>query len=60
MYRVVFVEDDPELGQLIADFLARHDMTVHIEPRGIPRFAASKNKNPIWFSWISCYPAWMA
>jgi two-component system, OmpR family, response regulator RstA len=34
MYRVVFVEDDPELGQLIADFLSRHDISVHIEPRG--------------------------
>lgn len=34
MYQVVFVEDDPELAQLIADFLARHDMQLHIEPRG--------------------------
>ena len=32
--RIVFVEDDAELGALIADFLARHQMDVVLEPRG--------------------------
>ncbi|MFC3912676.1 two-component system response regulator RstA [Pseudaeromonas sharmana] len=34
MYRIIFVEDDPELGQLIAEFLGRQDMQVQIIPRG--------------------------
>ncbi|WP_024301352.1 two-component system response regulator RstA [Pseudogulbenkiania sp. MAI-1] len=33
-YRLVFVEDDAELAELIRDFLSRHDMEVQIEPRG--------------------------
>ncbi|WP_409420803.1 two-component system response regulator RstA [Pseudaeromonas sp. ZJS20] len=34
MYRILFVEDDAEMGQLIGDWLARHDMTVLLESRG--------------------------
>lgn len=34
MHRILFVEDDAEMGQLIGDWLARHDMTVLLEPRG--------------------------
>ncbi|BEV72192.1 MULTISPECIES: two-component system response regulator RstA [unclassified Paludibacterium] len=33
-YRVVFVEDDPELSGLISDFLSRHEMEVVVDPRG--------------------------
>ncbi len=33
-YRIVFVEDDPELAGLISEFLGRHEMSVVIEPRG--------------------------
>lgn len=33
-YRVVFVEDDPELSGLISDFLSRHEMDVVVEARG--------------------------
>lgn len=33
-YRIVFVEDDPDLAELISDFLSRHEMDVVIEPRG--------------------------
>lgn len=33
-YRIVFVEDDPELSGLVSHFLARHEMIVTIEPRG--------------------------
>ncbi|WP_189533451.1 two-component system response regulator RstA [Paludibacterium paludis] len=33
-YRIVFVEDDPELAGLISEFLGRHEMSVVVEPRG--------------------------
>ena len=46
MYHLVFVEDDPELGQLIADFLARHDMSVHIEPRGDTALQCIEERKP--------------
>ncbi|MEB0949987.1 two-component system response regulator RstA [Citrobacter sedlakii] len=31
---IVFVEDDPEVGALIAAYLAKHDFDVVVEPRG--------------------------
>ena len=34
MNTIVFVEDDPEVGSLIAAYLARHDIEVTLEPRG--------------------------
>ena len=34
MLQLVFVEDDPELAVLIADFLLRHEMQAHIVARG--------------------------
>lgn len=34
MHTIVFVEDDPEVGALIAAYLAKHDFNVVIEPRG--------------------------
>ena len=34
MNTIVFVEDDPEVGSLIAAYLAKHDMQVTVEPRG--------------------------
>lgn len=34
MNKIVFVEDEPEVGQLIAAYLGRHDMEVIVEPRG--------------------------
>ncbi|WP_115717869.1 two-component system response regulator RstA [Gallaecimonas mangrovi] len=34
MHRILLVEDDPEIGQLIAGWLGKHDMEVVIEPRG--------------------------
>jgi two-component system response regulator RstA len=33
-HRIVFVEDDADLAELIKDFLDRHEMEVVIEPRG--------------------------
>ncbi|MDF0607166.1 two-component system response regulator RstA [Neisseriaceae bacterium TC5R-5] len=33
-HRIVFVEDDADLANLISSFLSRHDMDVVIEPRG--------------------------
>ena len=34
MNTIVFVEDDLEVGSLIAAYLAKHDMQVTVEPRG--------------------------
>ncbi|WES70560.1 two-component system response regulator RstA [Superficieibacter sp. HKU1] len=34
MNKIVFVEDDPEVGALIAAWLGKHDFAVVIEPRG--------------------------
>ena len=34
MLQLVFVEDDPELAVLLADFLLRHEMQTHIVARG--------------------------
>lgn len=34
MNRIVFVEDDAEVGSLIAAYLAKHDIEVLVEPRG--------------------------
>ncbi|MNF46695.1 DNA-binding transcriptional regulator RstA [Aeromonas encheleia] len=34
MPRVLFVEDDPEIGQLISSWLGRHDIEVLLETRG--------------------------
>ena len=34
MTKIVYVEDEPEVGQLIAAYLGKHDMDVIVEPRG--------------------------
>ncbi|CDL34399.1 Transcriptional regulatory protein RstA [Enterobacter hormaechei] len=34
MNKIVYVEDEPEVGQLIAAYLGKHDMEVVVEPRG--------------------------
>jgi len=34
MNKIVFVEDDPEVGNLIAAYLGKHDIDVLVEPRG--------------------------
>ncbi|KFD20907.1 MAG: two-component system response regulator RstA [Yokenella regensburgei] len=34
MSKIVFVEDDPEVGTLIAAYLGKHDIDVLVEPRG--------------------------
>ncbi|EQA3419858.1 two-component system response regulator RstA [Cronobacter dublinensis] len=34
MSKIVFVEDDPEVGELIAAYLGRHDIDVIVESRG--------------------------
>ncbi|MEX3019613.1 two-component system response regulator RstA [Kluyvera sp. STS39-E] len=34
MNKIVYVEDDPEVGALIAAYLGKHDMDVIVEPRG--------------------------
>jgi len=34
MNKIVYVEDEPEVGQLIAAYLGKHDIEVIVEPRG--------------------------
>lgn len=34
MNKIVYVEDEPEVGQLIAAYLGKHDFEVIVEPRG--------------------------
>ncbi len=34
MNKIVYVEDEPEVGQLIAAYLGKHDMGRIVEPRG--------------------------
>jgi Response regulators consisting of a CheY-like receiver domain and a winged-helix DNA-binding domain len=46
MLQLVFVEDDPELAGLIADFLLRHEMQTHIVPRGDEAMAAIERLSP--------------
>lgn len=45
-YRIVFVEDDPELAGLISDFLSRHDMDVVIDARGDTALATIERESP--------------
>ncbi len=46
MQRILFVEDDPEIGQLISSWLGRHDMEVILEPRGDMALARIEAEQP--------------
>lgn len=46
MYKIVFVEDDPEVGKLIAAYLGKHDIDVRIEPRGDTALATIDEHRP--------------
>lgn len=46
MSKIVFVEDDPEVGALIAAYLGKHDMDVIVEPRGDRAEALIAAENP--------------
>ncbi|MBL0472597.1 two-component system response regulator RstA [Aeromonas veronii] len=46
MQRILFVEDDPEIGQLISSWLGRHDMDVILEPRGDMALARIEAEQP--------------
>lgn len=46
MSKIVFVEDDPEVGALIAAYLGKHDMDVIVEPRGDCAEALIARENP--------------
>jgi DNA-binding response OmpR family regulator len=57
MNKIVYVEDEPEVGQLIAAYLGKHDMDVIVEPRGDRAEEVVSVKTRIWCCWISCCPA---
>lgn len=46
MTKIVFVEDDPEVGKLIAAYLGKHDIDVIIEPRGDTAQACIEREQP--------------
>ncbi|AIU72841.1 transcriptional regulator [Hafnia alvei FB1] len=46
MNNIVFVEDDQEVGQLIAAYLGKHDLDVTIEPRGDTAMETITRLNP--------------
>ncbi|WP_428946183.1 two-component system response regulator RstA [Pantoea sp. FN060301] len=46
MNRIVFVEDDPDVGSLIAAYLSRHDIDVIVEARGDCAEATIAAANP--------------
>ncbi|EKK4000158.1 two-component system response regulator RstA [Cronobacter sakazakii] len=46
MSKIVFVEDDPEVGELIAAYLGRHDIDVIVESRGDRAEAVIGRENP--------------
>lgn len=46
MSKIVFVEDDPEVGELIAAYLGRHDIVVIVESRGDRAEAVIERENP--------------
>ena len=46
MPRVLFVEDDPEIGQLISSWLGRHDIEVLLETRGDRALARVEAEQP--------------
>lgn len=46
MNNIVFVEDDQEVGQLIAAYLGKHDLNVTIEPRGDTAMETITRLNP--------------
>jgi len=46
MNKVVFVEDDPEIGRLISAYLAKHDIEVIVESRGDQAEAVIEQQQP--------------
>lgn len=57
MNTIVFVEDDAEVGALIAAYLAKHDMQVTAEPRGDRAEETILRENPDLVLPTSCYQA---
>ncbi|MGX8942730.1 two-component system response regulator RstA [Symbiopectobacterium sp. Eva_TO] len=46
MHKIAFVEDDPEVGKLIAAYLGKNDIDVHLEPRGDKALDFIAQQNP--------------
>lgn len=46
MNKIVFVEDDAEVGNLIAAYLGKHDIDVLVEPRGDTAQARIEKEKP--------------
>ena len=59
MNKIVYVEDEPEVGQLIAAYLGKHDMEVVVEPRGDRAEDVVNRENPDLVLLTSCCPGKM-
>ncbi|MCL2892119.1 two-component system response regulator RstA [Brenneria tiliae] len=46
MHKIVFVEDDAEVGKLIAAYLGKYDIDVRVEPRGDRALAFIEQQRP--------------
>ncbi|MEE3650457.1 MULTISPECIES: two-component system response regulator RstA [unclassified Brenneria] len=46
MHKIVFVEDDVEVGKLIAAYLGKYDIEVRVEPRGDRALAFVEQQQP--------------
>ncbi|MCL2896777.1 two-component system response regulator RstA [Brenneria tiliae] len=46
MHKIVFVEDDAEVGKLIAAYLGKYDIDVRVEPRGDRALAFIERQRP--------------
>lgn len=46
MYKIVFIEDDAEVGKLIAAYLGKHDIEVRVEARGDRALAFIEQQRP--------------
>ncbi|MFP3443064.1 two-component system response regulator RstA, partial [Pantoea sp. SIMBA_133] len=46
MHKIVYVEDDPEVGSLIAAYLGRHVIEVIVETRGARAEATIVEQQP--------------
>lgn len=46
MHKIVFIEDDTEVGKLIAAYLGKHDIDVQVEARGDQALAFIEQQQP--------------
>ena len=58
MNKIVYVEDEPEVGQLIAAYLGKHDIEVNLVAIALKTSSPAKIRT--WCCWTLCCPEKMA